>query len=98
MRYVVAALTLAVVVLNGAAPALAEKRVFIIENNPDGYGVDRCLATGETCGVAVATAYCQAQEFVGAASFRKVGRSDFTGVIPSSFGRSEDFVAIECQR
>ena len=32
------------------APAAAENRVFIIVNHADGYGVDRCLATGATCG------------------------------------------------
>ena len=38
-------------------PAAAESRVFIIANHADGYGVDRCLANGERCGVTVATAY-----------------------------------------
>jgi hypothetical protein len=97
MRYVFATLTLAVV-LYGNVSAQAEKRIFIIANNPDGYGVDRCLATGATCGIAVATAYCQAREFSKAASFRKVDRDEITGAIPSSAGRDEEFVAIECSR
>ena len=53
MRFAIAATTLAAVLL-GAGAASAEKRVFIIANNSDGYGVDRCLATGGTCGTAVA--------------------------------------------
>src|SRR5580698_3198925 len=45
MRFVIAAAALASV-LFGAASAQAEKRIFIIANNADGYGVDRCLASG----------------------------------------------------
>ena len=30
--------------------------MFIIASNSDGYGVDRCLASGATCGAAIATA------------------------------------------
>jgi hypothetical protein len=102
MRYVLAALTLAAV-LYGNVSAQAEKRIFIIANNSDGYGVDRCLASGATCGKAVATAYCQTREFAKAASFRKVDRADITGAIPASnsscsLGACDQFVAIECTR
>ena len=98
MRYVFAALVLAGAVF--ATAAQAEKRIFIIANNSDGYGVDRCLATGATCGVAVATAYCQARDFLQAASFRKVDRDDITGAVPTTTGSSarDEFVAIECLR
>jgi hypothetical protein len=98
MRYVFAALVLAGSVF--ATAAQAEKRTFIIANNSDGYGVDRCLATGASCGVAVATAYCQSREFVQAASFRKVDRDDITGGVPTTNGTSarDEFVAIECLR
>jgi hypothetical protein len=86
-----------------AAPAAAEERVFIIANNADGYGVDRCLATGERCGSMVATAYCQAQSFTLAKSFRKIERDEITGAVPPSgrnacAGTCESFVAIECSR
>jgi hypothetical protein len=60
MRYLFAALVLAATAISSAAQA--EKRIFIIANNSDGYGVDRCLATGATCGVAVATAYCKSRD------------------------------------
>ena len=98
MRYLLAALTVAAV-LYGNVSAQAEKRIFIIANNSDGYGVDRCLASGATCGKAVATAYCQAREFVQAASFRKVHREEITGA-PASCraGACDQFVAIECMR
>jgi phosphosulfolactate phosphohydrolase-like enzyme len=97
MRHVFAALVLASAVVSSVAHA--EKRIFIIANNSDGYGVDRCLATGATCGVAVATAYCQARDFAQAASFRKVDRDDITGAVPTTSGSSRDeFVAIECLR
>ena len=97
MRYLVAAITMATV-LYGNVSAQAEKRIFIIANNPDGYGVDRCLASGATCGAAVATAYCQAREFTHAASFRKVDREEITGAIPTGLAKSDEFVAIECSR
>jgi len=60
-------------------PAAAENRTFIIANYADGYGVDRCLATGEQCGDVVATSYCQSQSFAKAQSFRKVDRDEITG-------------------
>jgi hypothetical protein len=98
MRYVFAALVFAGAVISTAQAA--EKRTFIIANYSDGYGVDRCLASGATCGVAVATAYCKSRDFVQAASFRKVDRDDITGAVPSTNGSSarDEFVAIECLR
>jgi len=101
MRSVFAAAAFAAALL-GAATAKAEKRVFIIANNADGYGVDRCLASGASCGAAVANSYCHSREFAQALSFRKVDRDDITGAIPangSCHGATcDDFVAIECSR
>jgi hypothetical protein len=98
MRTTLAALA----VLLAASAAQAEKRIFIIASNADGYGVDRCLATGSPCGTAAATAYCKAREFAQALSFRKVDRDDITGAIPASGacrgGNCDQFVAIECAR
>src|SRR5258707_10495102 len=95
MRYVLAALVLAATAFSSAA--LAEKRTFIIANNSDGYGVDRCLATGATCGAPVATAYCKSRDFVQAASYRKVDHDEITGAVPVTNGSSarDEFVAIE---
>ena len=97
MRYIVAALFLAAAF---SSAAQAEKRTFIIANNADGYGVDRCLATGATCGAPVATAYCKARDFVQAASYRKVDHDEITGAVPVTNGSSarDEFVAIECLR
>ena len=86
-----------------SAPAAAENRIFVIANNADGYGIDRCLANGERCGVTVATAYCRSQSFVQAKSFRKIERDDITGAVPTSgknacAGSCDSFVAIECSR
>jgi hypothetical protein len=102
MRFAIAAATLAAVIL-GAGAASAEKRVFIIANNPDAYGVDRCLNSGEACGKTVANSYCHSHEFSQAASFEKVDRDDITGAIPSTgpdacLGASCNYVAIECTR
>jgi len=95
---------LAVVALCGAGPASAEKRLFIIGNSPDGYGVDRCLATDGPCGKAVASAYCRSHQFAQAQSYRKVDRSEITGAVPTGVsggcagGACAHFVAIECTR
>jgi hypothetical protein len=99
MRYVFAALVFAAA-LGGSVSAQAEKRIFIIANNSDGYGIDRCLASGANCGVAVATAYCRSRDYVQAASFRKVDQDEITGAVPTSNGSSarNEFVAIECLR
>jgi hypothetical protein len=102
MRNVIAAMAV-VVVMSGAA-AHAEKRLFIIASQADGYGVDTCLATGAPCGKAVANSYCRSHAFAQADSFRKVDRDDITGAIPADDagacqgGRCEHFVAIQCSR
>ena len=98
MRYLSAALVLAAAVFGTAAQA--EKRTFIVANNSDGYGVDRCLATGATCGAAVATAYCKSRDYVEAGSFRKIEREEIAGAVPTTTGTSarDEFVAIECLR
>jgi hypothetical protein len=90
-------------VLLGAPAAQAEKRIFIVASNADGYGVDRCLAAGEKCGTAAAMAYCKAREFAQAISFRQVDKDDITGAIPANSGgckggHCDQFVAIECSR
>jgi hypothetical protein len=87
-----------------AAPAQAEKRVCIIANDGDSYGVDRCLASGAACGAAAAAAYCRAREYVQAASYRKVDRDGVTGATLASLSETcrrnvcSELVAIECMR
>ena len=101
MRSVIAAVAFAAVLL-GAAAAEAEKRVFIIANNADGYGIDRCLASGASCGEAAANSYCHTREFAHALSYRKVDRDDITGGVPATGScrgaHCDNFVAIECAR
>ncbi|HXW42795.1 MAG TPA: hypothetical protein VEK75_16425 [Xanthobacteraceae bacterium] len=103
MRFVIAVST-AAAVLFGAAAAQAEKRLFIIANDADGYGVDRCLASGATCGEAVANSYCKSRDYAQAVAFHKVDRDDITGAIPTSGpgackrGNCDEYVAIECRR
>ena len=96
MRYFFAALTLAFAMAANLS-AHAEHRIFIVANNPDGYGVDRCLATGASCGVAVAAAYCRSRDFSTAASFRKVDRRE-AEASNACVGVCEALVAIECAR
>jgi hypothetical protein len=86
-----------------ATAAQAERRMFIIANDSDGYGIDRCLASGDKCGTAAANAYCRTHEFASAASFRKVDRDDITGAIPQGGsggcgGNDCDVIAIVCTR
>jgi hypothetical protein len=99
MRYVFAALVFAAA-LGSSVSAQAETRIFIIANNADGYGIDRCLATGANCGAAIATAYCRAQDYGQAASFRKIERDEITGAVPAANGPAtrNEYVAIECLR
>jgi len=102
MRAFVAAIALAGALCAGVS-AHAERRIFIIANDADGYGVDRCLASGATCGKAVANAYCQARDFAQAKSFHKVDRDDVTGAVPANGANCrgsscDEFVAIECSR
>jgi hypothetical protein len=84
-----------------AASAQAETRIFIVANNSDGYGVDRCLATGATCGSAVAAAYCHARDFSEARSYRRVEQAEVTGAAPPDEAcriGCDGYVAIECTR
>ena len=101
MRSLLATVTLAIVL--GVSAAQAEKRIFIIANNADGYGVDRCLASGDHCGKAAAVAYCKSREFANATSFRQVDKDEITGAIPANAGgckngNCDQYVAIECSR
>jgi hypothetical protein len=103
MRRNPAILALALAVLS-AGSASAERRLFIIANNADGYGVDQCLATIGTCGAAIASAYCRSREFTQAVSYRKVGKDNVTGAVPGDAPRvcrgsdCDAYVAIECAR
>lgn len=83
--------------------AQAERRIFIIVNDADGYGVDRCLASGEKCGAAAANAYCKTQAFAQAATYHKADPSDLTETISDADGGSCrdstcNVVAIVCTR
>src|SRR5215469_6074134 len=60
-----------IVVLAWALPARAETKIFFVENQPDGYGIDQCLASGANCGKPMASAYCQSRQYGHAVSFRK---------------------------
>ena len=93
----------AVLCLCLVSTAQAERRMFIIANDGDGYGIDRCLASGDKCGAAAANAYCKTHQFAEASSFRKVDRDDITGAIPTGGsggckGSKCEVVAIVCTR
>jgi len=98
-----AALIVISTLLCGAAAAEGEWRVFLVANNADGYGVDRCLASGASCGAPAAAAYCQSRDFSRAASYRKVDRAEITGSVPAHEtacrgNACEQLIAIVCTR
>jgi hypothetical protein len=101
MRSISALLACAFVL--AASAASADSRVFIIENQADGYGVDQCLAKSEKCGAHAARSYCQSRDFAQATSYRRVDPDEVTGSVPKS-GEScnhagcDEYVAITCQR
>ncbi len=104
MRSIFAVLAFGAAILCTAS-AQAERRMFIISNNANGYGVDaRCLASGASCGTAVANTYCRSREFNSAVSYRKVDREEITGAVPTGASGGcrgaacDEFVAIECVR
>jgi hypothetical protein len=83
--------------------ARAEQHMFLVANDSDGYGIDRCLASGEKCGAAAANAYCKTQAFLAAASYHKVEEGDLTGATAKDApGNCKDdrcdVVAIVCLR
>jgi hypothetical protein len=86
------------------APAAAETHIFIIDGS-DGYGIDRCLASGEPCGEPMASALCRSRAFTKAVDYGRVDPSEITGAIPAGAsmprceGRScPQTVAITCTR
>jgi hypothetical protein len=86
-----------------AGAARAEWRMFIVANDADDYGIDRCLANHEKCGALAANAYCKSHAYSQADSFRKVSRDEITGAIPvgdgaACRGRKCAIVAIICTR
>ena len=95
---------LACAFLFAASAALADSRVFIVANQADGYGVDQCLAKGETCGAHAARSYCQSRDFAQASSYRRVDPDEITGSVPKPAGANcshagcNEYVAITCQR
>ena len=94
---------LACVFVLAASAASADSRVFIIENQADGYGVDQCLAKGEKCGAHAARSYCQSRDFAQATSYRRVDPDEVTGSVPKSdescnHAGCNEYVAITCQR
>ncbi len=86
------------------APAAAETRIFIVDGS-DGYGIDRCLASGEPCGEAMASALCRSRAFTKAVDYGKIDPDEITGAVPAgaSVPRCEgrncpQTVAITCTR
>ena len=96
---------LAAALVAAASTALADRRVFIVANQPDGYGIDQCLANGDRCGASAARAYCKSHEFKTASAYRRLDPDEVTGAIPASAGTTcsghtctAEYVAITCER
>jgi len=90
--------------LAGAAcppQARAETKTFFVANQPDGYGIDECLASGATCGRPMASTFCRAREYEEVVSFRKAAREEMireSGDAVCTPSGCIGFIAIECQR
>ena len=84
MRFLLATIMFAIVL--GASAAQAEKRIFIVANNADGYGVDRCLATGASLRHGRGDRLLQITRFVQASSYRQIDKDEITGAIPANAG------------
>jgi hypothetical protein len=86
-----------------ASQAWADTRVFIVANQPDGYGIDRCLASGAQCGAFAARAYCKQREFSDATAFRRIDPAEVTSAIPAAAesvctgATCAEHVAITCE-
>jgi hypothetical protein len=95
---------LACVFALAASAASADSRIFIIENQADGYGIDQCLAKGDKCGADAARSYCESRDFAHALSYRRVDPDEITGSVPRAIGANcshascSEYVAIICQR
>lgn len=84
-----------------AQSALAETHVFIVDS-ADGYEIDRCLASGEPCGAAAATAICRTRSYEKALSYGLLHAAEVTGSlkhVSACKGRScPHDVAVTCSR
>jgi len=74
-----------------------------VENQPDGYGIDQCLAAGANCGKPMASAFCQSRNYAQAISFRRADPDEISGGRASGDATCRTlvcigFVAIECAR
>ncbi|MBY0382927.1 MAG: hypothetical protein K2W78_13525 [Xanthobacteraceae bacterium] len=90
------------VVFAAVSPAFADTRIFLVASQPNEYGIDQCLASGERCGELAARSYCKAHEFKQASSYHLVDPAEVTGSVPVADGpstiRGVNYVAITCQR
>ena len=87
-----------------ATAAQAETQIFLVKGN-DGYGVDRCLAAGASCGKAAATAICRARQFAQVVNYGRINPKDITGNVPAGMRVAHcegpacpEVVAITCAR
>jgi hypothetical protein len=83
--------------------AHAEQRMFIIANDADSYGIDRCLASGEKCGAAAGDPNSQNHAVTAAARYHKIDQDELTGSVTNdSSGTCQpgacEIVAIVCLR
>ncbi len=58
------------------ATAQDAREIFVVDSS-DGYGIDACVASGATCGQAMADAWCRVHDYERAVGFGKV-KSDAT--------------------
>src|SRR4029079_13380066 len=98
------ALIVSAFLLAASSAASADSRVFIVDNQSDGYRVVEHLARGFKRVDHVARHYCQSREFAQAPAYRRVDPDEITGAVPKDGGDKcsghgcGEYVATHCQR
>lgn len=92
---------LAVVAFLANGGAQAQNVASFVVADDDGYGVDTCLTSGDSCGKVVATAWCVANGYTHALDFRRAAADEVTGSVatPTKVAASDvDSVVITCEK
>lgn len=91
-----AAIGLAFMPEDTRADTAVRSATFLVPTN-DGYGVADCLITGSSCGQIIADAWCEAQGYARAVSFRITAPEEVTGAVQTvSLARRDRPIEITC--
>lgn len=87
-------------VQTSSANSANDIRLFIVANEPDGYGIDRCLANSLPCGQRAAHAYCKARNYANVLAYTRFVEQDelvkVASVLSCPNGQCANYIAITC--